>query len=192
VEECESERFVVREEYVFCMIHSFFCCFDDIHGVIVFTMANITNICKIIHEKALERSYSGSTSITEQETFIATSLFALLEDLSNSESFTIEAYHTLEIPDGNYSDPNYDIEAEVDEEQQTTENRHFSLEYMQKVVDFARPGISFTSIHHNFPRVTHPMQLKRFREYVASDGNRRQKLNRVRDFVLYRRRNWRI
>ena len=147
-------------------------------------MANIANMCKIIHEKALERSYSGSTSITEQETFIATSLFVLLEDLSSIERFTIEADHTLEIPDGNYSDLNYDIEAEDDEEQQTTENRHFSLEYMQKVVDFARPGISFTSIHHNFPRVTYPMQLKRFRVYVESDGNRRQKLNRVRAFVL--------
>jgi hypothetical protein len=60
---------------------------------------------------------------------------------------------------------------------------------MQKVVDYARPGISFTSIHDNFPRVTHPMQLKRFREYAASNGNRQQKLNRVENFLLDRFRS---
>ncbi len=30
------------------------------------------------------------------------------------------------------------------------------------------------------------MQLKRFREYVANNGNRRQKLNRVETFALGR------
>ncbi|CAF3944540.1 unnamed protein product, partial [Rotaria sp. Silwood1] len=45
---------------------------------------------------------------------------------------------------------------------------------MRKVVDFARPGIAFTTVQHAFPRVTYPMQLARFREYVQNDGNRRQ------------------
>ncbi|CAF3953312.1 unnamed protein product, partial [Rotaria sp. Silwood1] len=55
---------------------------------------------------------------------------------------------------------------------------------MRKVVDFARPGIAFTTVQHAFPRVTYPMQLARFREYVQNDGNRRQKLSRLEQFVL--------
>ncbi|CAF1573101.1 unnamed protein product [Rotaria sp. Silwood1] len=57
---------------------------------------------------------------------------------------------------------------------------------MQRVVDFARPGVAFTTVQHAFRRVTHPMQLKRFREYVANNGNRRQKLERVEHFELDR------
>ncbi len=147
-------------------------------------MTNILNICKIMYEKALQRPNSRSTSITEQETSIATNLLTLLEDLSNSDSFTLESEDSLEIFDCNNSDPDYCTEIEDDEQQQATGNREFTLEYMQKVVDYARPDIPFTSIHHSFPRVTHPMQLKRFREYVAKNGNRRQKLNRVEAFVL--------
>ncbi|CAM4774878.1 unnamed protein product [Rotaria magnacalcarata] len=60
---------------------------------------------------------------------------------------------------------------------------------MQRVLDFARPGIAFTTVQHAFRRVTHPMQLKRFREYVANNRNRRQKLERVEHFVLDRFRS---
>ncbi|CAF2098871.1 unnamed protein product [Rotaria magnacalcarata] len=60
---------------------------------------------------------------------------------------------------------------------------------MQRVLDFARPGIAFTTVPHAFRRVTHPMQLKRFREYVANNRNRRQKLERVEHFVLDRFRS---
>jgi hypothetical protein len=88
--------------------------------------------------------------------------------------------------DGSNTDPDYCTGIEDAEEQQATENRQLTLKCMQKVVDYARPGISFTSIHHNFSRVGHSMQLKRFREYFASNGNQRQKLNRVETFVLDR------
>ena len=86
-------------------------------------MANIANICKIVHGKVLERTYSSSTRITVQEIFIADNLFALLEDLSSSESFRMEAEETLEIPDDNHHDLDYDTEVRDDEEQQTTESR---------------------------------------------------------------------
>ncbi len=68
-------------------------------------MTNILNICKIMYEKALQRPNSRSTSITEQETSIATNLLTLLEDLSNSDSFTLESEDSLEIFDCNNSDP---------------------------------------------------------------------------------------
>ncbi len=139
--------------------------------------------CKFVYEKALETPNIHSTSVTEQEILITTDIFALLEDLSSSSSsFIIESEDTLEFLDIHDFDPDYSIEIEGDEE--VVGNRQFSLEYMQKVVDFARPGISFTTLQHAYPRVTHPMQLKRFREYVSNNGNRRQKLIRVENFVL--------
>jgi Tc5 transposase DNA-binding domain len=149
-------------------------------------MVNIVNICKFIHEKVLERSQICSTSITEQEISIATSLLALLEDLSNSDSFAIDSEDSLEVFNQNDYDLDYCVELEDDEEQKVTGNRQFSLKYMEKVVDFARPGTSFKAVQHAFPRVTHKMQLQRFREYVTNNGNRRQKLERMEKFVLAR------
>ncbi len=107
-------------------------------------MTNIVNICKSVYEKALETPNIHSTSVTEQEISIATDIFPLLEDLSSSSSFIIESEDTLEFLDIHDFDPDYSIEIEGDEE--VVGNRQFSLEYMQKVVDFARPGISFTTL----------------------------------------------
>jgi hypothetical protein len=152
-------------------------------------MTNVVNIYKHLYEKALERSSVHSISTTEEEISIASNLLDLSEDLSNSDSFTIETEDSLEVSDVDHFDPDYPIEIEDDEEQQAGENRRFSLEYMQRVVDFARPGIAFTTVQHVFRRVTHPMQLKRFREYVANNGNRRQKLEHVEHFVLDRFRS---
>lgn len=152
-------------------------------------MMNVVNICKLLYEKALERSGVHSTSATEEETSIAINLLDILEDLSNGDSFTIESEDSLEVSDVDHLDPDYLVEIEDDEEQVVVENHQFSLEYMQRVVDFARPGVAFTTVQHAFRRVTHPMQLKRFREYVANNGNRRQKLERVEHFVLDRFRS---
>ncbi len=71
---------------------------------------------------------------------------SLLEDLSNSDNFTIESEDSLECSDVGDFDPDYRIEIEDDEEQQVVGNRQFSLEYMQKVVDFAHPGVAFTTV----------------------------------------------
>ncbi|CAF3352203.1 unnamed protein product [Rotaria socialis] len=152
-------------------------------------MTSIVNICKHLYEKALERSSVHSISTTEEEISIAINLVDLSEDLSNSDSFTIETEDSLKASDVDHFDLDYPVEIEDDEGQQVVENRQFSLEYMQRVVDFTRPGIAFTTVQHAFRRVTHPMQLKRIREYVANNGNRRQKLERVEHFVLDRFRS---
>ncbi|CAF3657697.1 unnamed protein product [Rotaria socialis] len=137
----------------------------------------------------LERSSVHLISTTEEEISIAINLLDLLEDLSNSDSFTIETEDSLEISGVDHFDPDYPVEIADDGEQRVGENRQFSLEYMQRVVDFARSGIAFATVQHAFRRVTHPMQLKRFREYVANNGNCWQKLERVEHFVLDRFRS---
>ncbi|CAF3411091.1 unnamed protein product [Rotaria socialis] len=70
---------------------------------------------------------------------------------------TIETEDSLKVSDTDHFDPDYSVEIEDDEEQQVVGNRQFSLEYMQRVVDFARPAIGFTIVQHASRRVTHPM-----------------------------------
>jgi len=144
---------------------------------------NIANIGKLIQEKATSESNVKQTEITEKEILISNHLITLLVELSNSDSYVIETEDSLEHSDHIDPDPDYSIETTGEEEEQVG-HCDFTLEYMQKVVDFARPGIAFTTIQHEYPRVTHRMQLKRFREYVENNGNRRQKLDRVEIFVL--------
>ncbi|CAF5002445.1 unnamed protein product, partial [Rotaria sp. Silwood1] len=98
---------------------------------------------------------------------------------------------TLDLPDDENSDSDYDNETEDEEDQKALGNHQFTLEHTEKVVSFARPGISFTTVQHAYPRVTHSMQLKRFREYVASNGNRQQKLRRIATIVFERFRRTR-
>ncbi|CAF3901037.1 unnamed protein product [Rotaria sp. Silwood2] len=123
---------------------------------------NIANIGKLIQEKATSQSNVKQTDITEKEILISNHLIALLDELSNSDSYVIETVDSLERPD--YIDPDQDYSLEITSgEEEQVGHRDFTLEYMQKVVDFARPGIVFTTIQHAYPRVTHRMQLKRFR-----------------------------
>jgi hypothetical protein len=142
-----------------------------------------------MHEKIQRKKDIQRTITTEQEISAADSLLALLEDLSISDSFEIESEDTLDTSDVENPDSDSDIETEDQEYEETRDNRQFSLEYMEKVVNFARPNISFTTVQHAYPRVTHRMQLKRFREYVASNGNQRQKLKRIANIVFERFRH---
>ncbi|CAF5092035.1 unnamed protein product, partial [Rotaria sp. Silwood1] len=65
-----------------------------------------------------------------------------------------------------------DFTPEENSSDSSSEFTAFTLDYMRKVVDFARPGIAFTTVQHEFPRVKYPMQLARFRKYMQKDGNR--------------------
>ncbi|CAF3324422.1 unnamed protein product [Rotaria sp. Silwood2] len=100
--------------------------------------------------------------------------------------FIIESEDTLDLSDDKNSDSDYDNETEDEEDQKALGNHQFILEYMEKVASFARPGISFITVQYAYPRVTYSMQLKRFQEYVASNGNRQQKLRRIATIVFER------
>ncbi len=73
-------------------------------------------------------------------------LLALLDDLSNNNSFIIKSQDSLDLSDNENFVPDYDNENEDDQE--VLSNRQFTLEYIQKVVNFARPGISFATVQH--------------------------------------------
>ncbi|CAF3574084.1 unnamed protein product [Rotaria socialis] len=76
----------------------------------------------------------------------------IMKDLSNSDSFIIESEDTLDLFDDENSDSDYDNETEDEENQKVLENHQFTLEYMEKVINFARSDISFTTVQHVYPQ----------------------------------------
>ena len=75
-------------------------------------------------------------------------------------------------------------EEKEEEEEQLEDSSLYTLEYMKKVVAYARPGIAFTTVQHTYPRVKDRKQLKRFREYVEKNGTRSQKIRRIEQFLV--------
>jgi hypothetical protein len=143
-------------------------------------MLNIANIAQHVLDEILSKKKAHTTTLTEEETSIAKQLLCLLDDIVTNDNYEIESDSTLELVD----DIDTDFKPEEYDEEMIFEHTSFTLEYMKKVVDFARPGIAFTTVQHAFPRVKYPMQLARFRAYVENNGNRRQKFPRIELFLV--------
>ena len=116
---------------------------------------------------------------------MANHLIDLLQDLSISDAYDIETEESLEMDDSE-SHHSEEIQALMDESISDAEYGTYSFDYVQKVVDYARPGISFTTIQHAFPRVKDRKQLLRFRDYVERNGNRFHKLQRIEIVTINR------
>ncbi|CAF2740469.1 unnamed protein product [Rotaria sp. Silwood2] len=142
-------------------------------------MINIANIAKRLQEEVIAKSNTQLTNITEKEMSIVSHLSTLLNELSTSDNYDIETESSLECSDFDDADPDYSIETTDNQEEREVDGDAFSLDYMQKVVDFARRDVSFTTINHHFPRVKYRAQLQRFREYVENDGTYKQNLQRL-------------
>lgn len=145
-------------------------------------MINIANIAQHVLEEIVSKKKARATTVTEEEASIAKQLLCLLDDIVTSDNYEIESDSSLELPDDDDTDTDFKLEEYEDEI--SFEHTSFSLEYMKKVVEFARPGIAFTTVQHAFPRVKYPMQLARFRTYVEDNGNRRQKFTRIELFLV--------
>ncbi len=141
-------------------------------------------MAKRVLDEILSKDIARITNLTEEETSIADQILNLLNDIFTSDSYEIDDT-TLELVD-NIDINNTDIDStpEDNSSDSSAEFTAFTLDCMRTVVDFARPGVAFTTVQHEFPRVKYPMQLARFREYVQNDGNRRQELSRLELSVL--------
>ncbi len=96
-----------------------------------------------------------------------------MKDIFTSDSYEIEDDTNLELVDNiDINNTDIDFTLEDNSSDSGSEFTAFTLDYMRRIVDFARPGIAFTTVQHEFSRVKYPMQLARFREYVQNDGNR--------------------
>jgi hypothetical protein len=79
-------------------------------------MMNVVNICNFIREKVVETSNVHPTSIIKQKISIVTHLLALLEDLFNHGSFTIEPEDSIEfVDDGDF---HWDYRTEIEDDEQ--------------------------------------------------------------------------
>jgi hypothetical protein len=156
-------------------------------------MMNAANVVKLIRDNDTFRSGTQSTNINEAEQRIASHLIDLLQELSISDDYDIEAEESLEKI--NDDDPDLDLDYDDDyiqesrqengeEEEQFDDGSLYTLEYMKKVVTYARPGIAFTTVQHEYPRLKDRKQLKRFREYVEKNGTRSHKIRRIEKFLL--------
>ncbi|CAF2938140.1 unnamed protein product [Rotaria sp. Silwood2] len=137
-------------------------------------MINIANIAKRALDEVLSKDIARITNLTEEETSIADQILNLLNDICTSDSYEIDDDTTLELVDNiDINNTDIDFTPEDNSSDSSFEFTAFTLDCMRKVVDFARPGIAFTTVQHEFPRVKYPMQLAQFREYVQNDENRR-------------------
>lgn len=99
--------------------------------------------------------------LTNEELLIADQVIDVLDNVVNGDSYEIEE-DTLQLVDKTDTD----FILKENDEIFISEKSYFTVDYMKKVVDFARPGIAFTTMQHAFPMVKYAMQLVRFREYV--------------------------
>ena len=91
-----------------------------------------------MHEKVSLKHAGQSTMISEQDQFVANHLIDLLQDLSISDAYDIETEESLEMDDSE-SHHSEEIQALMDESISDAEYGTYSFDYVQKVVDYARP-----------------------------------------------------
>ncbi|CAF1271841.1 unnamed protein product [Rotaria sp. Silwood1] len=138
------------------------------------------NIAKPVLDELLSKDIARITNLTEEKTSVADQILNLLNDIFTSDSYEIDDDTTLEIVDNiDINNTDIDFTPEDNSSDSSFEFTAFMLDYMRKVVDFARPGIAFTTVQHEFSRVKYLMELARFREHVQNAGDRRQKLSRL-------------
>jgi len=128
----------------------------------------------------------------------------VLESVTNSHSYTFEVEATLDhesvdgelINDMEYedeterlSDPDW-IDEEPDEDKALC--KEFSLDYMTRAVNFydeinpetGKRKRRWETVKHHFRRIPHQKYLSRFRRYLEKHGTKKQKLDKVDDYVF--------
>ena len=91
------------------------------------------------------------------------------------------------------SDPNWNNEDEdEDEDEEKALCKQFSLYYIAKAVEFydeinpqtGKRKRRWETVKHKFRRIPHQTYLSRFRRYLEKHGTKKQKLNKIDDFVF--------
>ena len=177
-------------------------------------MINPANVVKIFTDRALNlsptvsNSATSATTVTNRECEAGDLLCSVLESITSSHSHAFEVETTLdhELADDELiddveredtteetSDPNWnDEDGDEDEDEETTLCKQFSLDYMGKAVEFydeinpqtgkrKRRG---ETVKHKFRRIPHQIYLPRFRRYLDKHGTKKQKLEKIDDYVF--------
>ncbi|CAF1673171.1 unnamed protein product, partial [Adineta ricciae] len=168
-------------------------------------MINPANVVKIFADRAsnsLSSFASAASIVTNRECEVAELLCGVLESITNSHSHSIEVETTLdhELVDDELID---DIEDEdTDEETWDPDWNHddedkelckqFSLDYMTKAINFydeinphtGKRKRRWETVKHQFRRIPHQSYLSRFRHYLEKHGTKKQKLEKINDYVF--------
>ena len=132
--------------------------------------------------KTIHSVLTHQRTLMKRRNSFASHLINLLQELSVSDDYVVETEESL----NNCDDEDDDIQKStpIDEgqgEEGIEEYQSFTLNYMKKVIAYARPGIAFTTLQHAYPRIQDRKQFQRFREYVERNGNHTQKLRRIEE-----------
>lgn len=179
-----------------------------------FKMINPANVVKIFADRAsnlssaMSSSASSTTTVTNREREVVDLLWGVLDSITTSHSHMFEVETTLDhefddeelindvecedTAEGTW-DPNCNDEDEdEDEDDEKALCKQFSLNYMAKAVKFydetnpqtGKRKRRWATVKHNFQRIPHQRYLSRFRRYLEKHGTKKQKLDKIDDYVF--------
>ena len=175
-------------------------------------MINPSNVVKIFADQAsnlllpVSSTTSGITTIiTNREYEVAHILCDVLESMVNSHSHSFEVETTLnhesskdemineaENENDEVDDPSDSDYLGQEEDEETELCKKFSLEYMIRAVNFydeinpktGQRKRRWSTVKHHFKRIPHQSYMARFRHYLEKQGTKKQKMDKIDDYVF--------
>jgi hypothetical protein len=156
-------------------------------------MVNVTNVIAYLLERVKEEYKYEQTICTPQEKDIAYQLFVTLQSVLESPG-VIEKETSLDLAESyeieEYDESETEFQDESSQESQSSQEWEFfvidqdkyELDYMKRAVEcYDKKG--WKSTQHNFRRIKHQYYISRFREYIAQQGTRSEKMAAIDKFV---------
>ena len=151
-------------------------------------LLNVANHLVLLTDR--EFGSERKSALTVDEVAASEKLFEVLKTFKDSYLHEFSSYETLEFDDE--CDEMTD-EGESDNEtddwdgndNQSVRNQ-FTLEEMEMIVDWVdqRPHCTLSTVQHRFRKVKSMQYIKRFTDYIEKHGTRRDKLNKIKEFML--------
>ena len=167
-------------------------------------MKIFTNRASNLLSSAVPNNAVTTSVITRRESEVGELFYGLLESIVDSHSHSVDFETTLdhdtiddEWNDGMESDS--EVEEAVDtewnvegEDEEEALCRNFSFDYMARAVSFydeinpktGKRKRRWETVKHNFQRIPHQTYIARFRHYLEKHGTKKQKLEKIDDYVF--------
>lgn len=157
-------------------------------------------LSRLVSEQLSLNDHNSGDSSRDEE--VAKGLYGQIESILESTHYTFETEDTVdfndelsveqsaeeeEIDDDDDNESRDETFMEVDERQQNSFFHQFSIEYMQRAIDFydavnSRTGKkqhSWKTFQHHFRNVKNRKYIERFRKYLENGGTKHQKLDEI-------------
>ena len=149
----------------------------------------LLNVAKYLLHLAQSEYGSGNSATTADEIFVAERLFEVLKSFKDSYFNELYTYDTLEFDDeyDEITDEENDNEDDdYNENDQPDLKNHFTLEEMEMIIEWIdqHPNARFSTISNRFRKIKSMNYITRFREYIANNGTKYEKLKQIKEFML--------